>query len=129
MRLIDSDIIIDSARGEQQAISFLAESAAQHRLCISTITRLELLAGCRNAQEWNTTETLLRGFVELVLTPDISAIAAQLFTRYRLSHGLALADGLIAATAISNNVPLASKNQRHFRYIDPLSLLPYPPTP
>jgi len=63
------------------------------------------------------------------LTTEISRIAVTLFEHYRLSHGIALADGLIAATALSNGIPLVSKNQRHFRFIENLNLLPYPPTP
>ncbi|MBP1468618.1 hypothetical protein EYB53_023090 [Candidatus Chloroploca sp. M-50] len=45
---------------------------------------------------------------------------------YVLSHGLLLADAMIAATAIALHVPLASKNQRDYRYITQLTLLPYP---
>ena len=129
MLLIDSDIIIDGARGDAQAKEFLEKSAAQHVLAISTITRLELLAGCRNPREWSLTQTAVRQFSELELTPEISRIAVALFDQYRLSHGIAMADGLIAATALSQSIPLASKNQRHFRYIENLNLLPYPIAP
>jgi len=126
MLLIDSDIIIDGARGDAQAKEFLGTSAAQHVLAISTITHLELLAGCRNSREWALTQATARQFSELELTPEISRIAVTLFDRYRLSHGIAIADGLIAATALSRGIPLVSKNQRHFRYIENLNLLPYP---
>jgi len=127
MLLIDSDIIIDGARGDTQAKEFLGQNAAQHVLAISTITRLELLAGCRNSREWTLTQSAIRQFFELELTPEISKIAVTLFDHYRLSHGIAMADGLIAATALSQGIPLASKNQRHFRYIENLNLLPYVP--
>lgn len=124
--LIDSDIIIDGARGDAQAKEFLGKRATQHVLAISTITRLELLAGCRNSREWTLTQATVRQFSELELTPEISRIAVTLFDHYRLSHGIAMADGFIAATALSQNIPLVSKNQRHFRYIENLNLLPYP---
>jgi predicted nucleic acid-binding protein len=129
MLLVDSDIIIDSARGDAQAKEFLRNSAEQNVLAISTITRLELLAGCRNALEWTLTETTVRQFSELELTPEISRIAVSLFEKYRLSHGIAMADGFIAATALSNRIQMASKSQRHFRYIENLNLLPYLITP
>lgn len=129
MLLIDSDIIIDGGRGDANAKAFLGNVAAQYVLAISTITRLELLAGCRNPREWNLTQMTVSQFVELELTPEISRMAVFLFDRYRLSHGIALADGLIAATALSQSIPLASKNQRHFRYIENLNLQPYPTTP
>ena len=126
MLLIDSDIIIDGARGDAQAKEFLGVSAAQHVLAISTITRLELLAGCRNSREWTLTQSTVGQFSELELTPEISRIAVSLFEKYRLSHGIAMADGFIAATALSQGIALASKNQRHFRYIENLNLLQYP---
>jgi len=43
-----------------------------------------------------------------------------------LSHSLLIADGLIAATALVIDKPLASKNQRDYRFIAGLNLLPYP---
>jgi hypothetical protein len=45
---------------------------------------------------------------------------------YRLSHGLLIADALIAATAISSDLSFVSKNQRDYRFIEDLQLLPYP---
>jgi hypothetical protein len=57
----------------------------------------------------------------------ISGKALELLQQYRLSHGLLIADALIAATALSLNCPLASKNQRDYRFIIDLDLLPYPP--
>jgi hypothetical protein len=47
-------------------------------------------------------------------------------TTYCLSHGLLIADALIAATAIALNLPLLSKNQRDYRFIEGLNLLSYP---
>lgn len=124
--LIDTDIIIDCARGDIQAIEYLSESSSHYVLAISTVTRLELLAGCRNPREWTLTQTTVRQFSEIMLNPEISRIAVTLFDQYRLSHGIAIADGLIAATAISQEIPLVSKNQKHFRYLEQLNLLPYP---
>lgn len=109
MLLIDSDIIIDGGRGDANAKAFLGSVAAQYVLAISTITRLELLAGCRNPREWSLTQMAVSQFTELELTPEISRMAVFLFDRYRLSHGIALADGLIAATALSQGIPLQAK--------------------
>jgi predicted nucleic acid-binding protein len=57
-------------------------------------------------------------------------MAVDLLRQYRLSHGLAIPDALIAATAITLDQPFISKNQRDYRFIDGLQLLPYPrPSP
>nr|BAG28258.1 hypothetical protein [Desulfotignum balticum] len=55
-----------------------------------------------------------------------SDTATKLLKTYRLSHGLLIADALIAATAIVNGIQLISKNQKDYRFIEQLELLEYP---
>jgi predicted nucleic acid-binding protein len=43
-----------------------------------------------------------------------------------LSHGLLIADSLIAATALTLGTLFVTKNQRDYRFIAELQLLPYP---
>lgn len=49
--LIDSDVMIELTRGSQKAIDVLSQYQAGHRLCVSSISRYELLLGARNKQE------------------------------------------------------------------------------
>jgi predicted nucleic acid-binding protein len=60
------------------------------------------------------------------LTEAISDTAVGLIRQYRLSHGLAIPDALIAATAITMDQSFVSKNQTDYRFIKGLKLLPYP---
>ena len=71
-------------------------------------------------------EQFLRRFRILKLNEAISDKAVELLLQYRLSHGLLIADALIAATALSWDYPLASKNQRDYQFMVDLDLLPYP---
>ena len=50
----------------------------------------------------------------------------DLLRRYRLSHGLLIADALIAATALALDEAIITKNQRDYRFIEGLHLLQYP---
>jgi predicted nucleic acid-binding protein len=59
------------------------------------------------------------------LNDFISTIAVDLLRQYRLSHGLLIPDALIAATALYLNMDFATKNQRDYRFIENLKLLPY----
>jgi predicted nucleic acid-binding protein len=61
----------------------------------------------------------------LKLSDQISDKEIDLLLQYRLSHGLAIPDALIAATAITFNQSFISKNQRDYRFISGLRLLPY----
>ncbi len=74
----------------------------------------------------NNTEKFINRFQLLNLNENISTHADKLLCKYRLSHGLLIADALIAATAINWNYQLISKNQRDYRFIEELNLLPYP---
>lgn len=124
--ILDTDILIDVGRGVQDAINCLQRLAQQATLAVSTVTQMELMVGCRNKTEWHNLEIFLRRFQVLKITEPISDRAVDLLTQYRLSHGLLIADALIAATALEHNEPFIIKNQRDFRFIGGLNLLPYP---
>ncbi len=87
---------------------------------------MELIVGCRNKAELRDLELFLHRFEVLKITDQISDKAVELLQQYRLSHGLLIADSLIAATAIEYGEPLITKNQRDSRFINGLNLLPYP---
>lgn len=124
--LVDTDILIDAGRGVAEAIACLQKQEQQAALAISVITQLELVVGCRDKGELQKLERFLRRFQVVKLNEQGSDIAVDLIHRYRLSHGLLIADALIAATALVSGVPLLSKNQRDYRFITGLQLLPYP---
>jgi predicted nucleic acid-binding protein len=58
---------------------------------------------------------------------NISRLAVDLVKKYRLSHGLLIPDALIAASALSWDIPLATKNRRDFCYIEALRLVEWMP--
>lgn len=124
--LIDTDILIDVSRGIPIAINRLKSEANNSVLAISTITQMELIVGCRNKTELQNLEKFLRHYAIVQVNEFVSDKAIELLTLYRLSHGLLIPDGLIAATAIVTNAPLLSKNQRDYRFISELNLLSYP---
>lgn len=126
LTVVDTDILIDAGRGISEAIDYLDELERGASLAVSTVTRMELIVGCRNKAELRDLEKFLRRFRILKLNEAISDKAVELLLQYRLSHGLLIADALIAATALSWDYPLASKNQRDYRFIVDLDLLPYP---
>ena len=119
-------ILIDVSRGIQIAINRLQSEANNSTLAISTITQMELIVGCRNKTELHNLEQFLRRYVIIKVNEFITDKAIELLSKYRLSHGLLIPDGLIAATAIVIEAPLLSKNQRDYRFISELNLLSYP---
>ena len=124
--LVDTDILIDIANDDATAKFRLRRESEVATLAISTITAMELTIGCRNKAELRALQEFLAQFSELPLTSQVGDRATQLLATYYLSHGLLIADALVAATAIEYQIPLLSKNQRDFRFIATLELLPYP---
>lgn len=124
--LLDTDVLIDVSREVPEAVRALNEVADRALPAISVVTKMELIVGCRDNRELSALDRFLDQFDVIHLRPRISEQALELLRRFRLSHGLLIADCLIAATAVVENLSLISKNQRDFRFIEELDLLPYP---
>ena len=124
--IIDTDIIIDVGRGVTEAANCLQSLKSTSGLAISIVTQMELIVGCANKAELQIVENFLKQFYVITIDRSISDKAIDLLRLYRLSHGLLIPDSLIAATAIVWNYPFITKNQRDYRFIQGLNLLPYP---
>lgn len=107
--LVNTDILIDVANNDATAKARLTAESQNATLAVSTITVMELVVGCRNKSELQILNRFLSQFQIFTLTNTISDRATELLQTYFLSHGLLIADALIAATAIENKIPLISK--------------------
>jgi predicted nucleic acid-binding protein len=124
--LTDADILIDASRGVPQAVQFLLDQRTASGICISVISQMELIAGCRDKTELAQVDQLATSVRVLPLTDAVSITACELMKTFRLSHGLLLPDSLIAATAINAGLQLYTRNMRHFQMIPNLSVVrPY----
>jgi predicted nucleic acid-binding protein len=59
LTIVDSDILIDVARGDSDAIRCLLRLEKTSVLAISAVTELELIVGCRNKTELRDLEKFL----------------------------------------------------------------------
>lgn len=110
--LIDSDVLIDYLRGQADAIVYL--ESVTDRLVISAITVAELFAGVREGTERQALEAFLSAF-EIVAVDQAISQRGGLYRRdLGKSHGVGLADALIAATAEVLGATLVTLNQKHF---------------
>jgi predicted nucleic acid-binding protein len=77
---------------------------------------MELAQGCRDKADLaRLKKGLAARSTEIVqITPEISPRAGLLIDELALSHGLRLADALIAATAIEKQATLITANLKHF---------------
>lgn len=87
------------------------------------VTIAELYSGVRE-EEQQELEYFMSLFTVFPLTVEIAKEAGFLRQSYFKSHGMGLADAMIAATAKANGATLVSLNVRHFSMLDNL-LIPY----
>jgi len=125
--LLDSDVLIDLARGDGRAVELIDGFISRgERPSISIITEMELYLGARSKAEERSVGQLLRRFEVVLISEMISVRARNLTVRYVRSHGLTIPDALIAATAIANRALLLTRNVRHYSFIPHLQVrLPY----
>ena len=124
--IFDTDIFIWIQRGHSKAFSLVEQTEERF---LSLQTYLELLQGAKNKQQHQIIKQFLNdfGFITLPLTENIGHRALIYLEEYTLKSGLMAADAIIAATAVENNLLLASSNQKHFKIIDDLKLQVFKP--
>ncbi len=122
--LLDTDIIVNVGRGDTGAVAQVNAVLKSGPTYVSAVTEMELVVGCRNKAELQNLSKLLERFTILPLTPEITTAAVTLLKSYRLSHGLLIADALIAATALITGRVFVSGNSKHFSMIKGLQFRP-----
>ena len=107
--LVDTDVFIDHLRGAR------ALRSDGHRLHCSVITRAELFAGTRGVEA---AAVLLAPLGEIPVDRAIAERAG----RIRRDTGIRLPDALIAATAMTRSLMLATRNRKDFDRVPGLTL-------
>jgi len=110
--LVDTDVLVDFFRGHTKAVAFVDAHSPQ--IILSTIVVAELYAGVKGDAEEAALENFVSLFRVVPISPEI-AKAAGLYKRdYGKSHGVGLADAILAATAEIENAELKTLNMRHY---------------
>ena len=110
---LDTAILVDVLRGYEPALAW-SQANAHRTFAVTAITWMEVMAGAENAQKQRRTGHFLSGFsMEYLTRPDLDWAMMQLAI-YHLSHGVGILDCLIAAPAHRLQLPLYTRNLKHF---------------
>lgn len=119
--LIDTNVFSEVFKANAAVVEFL--KGLDGELLIDTTVFIECIQGSKSNSEKATIKRFLSTFPLLPYNSDISRIAIDLVDRYSNSHGLLLADALIAASALSGAFTLVTYNIADFEFIDELNCL------
>ncbi len=125
--LLDTDILIDWLHGRSWAKDVV--STRSTRLYCSAVTRKELLdkSGISSAERERVLR-LLRAVRVITVDSVIAAAASELLQKYP-ARSLRVDDALIAATAWVKNLPLLTRNRKHYEFIVEIELADLPQLP
>jgi predicted nucleic acid-binding protein len=124
--LFDTSVFICHLRGEDNHCTDYVQQVASRTLrgMISVVTVAELYAGEKITEDEEAVlDSLMKPFQVTDVDSEISMQAGRLVRQWRRSHGMGLLDAVIAATALTEGVPVLTLNAKHFYFIPGLVMI------
>jgi len=113
--LIDSDMLIEVLRGRNTDVAdaWLHAVSSAEALFYSPVSLAEIRHGVRESER-DTVERLFSGTTCVPINEEIGKRAGDYLRAFHASHGVELADALIAASASVHELYLWTRNRKHF---------------
>lgn len=113
--LVDSDVLIEVSRNRNRKLveRWLQLSRSEAPVFYSPVSAAELWVGARPREE----ELLRALFASMscaVIDEETGARAGEYLRQFHGSHGVEVADALIAASAVQHGARLWTRNRKHF---------------
>jgi predicted nucleic acid-binding protein len=112
---VDSDILIWHLRGDARARALLASlrKDPQRMLCVGALQRAEVVFFARES-EIPATRLLLSLFETVPVDAAVVDLGGELYRAWHPSHGVDVADALLAATVMTTGGRIHTLNVKHF---------------
>jgi hypothetical protein len=110
--LPDTDVLVDFLRGYPDAVAYVKSQG--ERIVLSAVVVAELYAGVKDDEELQRMDEFLSQFTVLPVTWELARSAGLLRRDYRKSHGVGLADAILAATAKAYGAEVGTLNVKHY---------------
>lgn len=121
--LVDTSVIVDLLRGYQEAQTWLQTT---HALGVSRMVLIEVLDGAPSRAKQREVFRLFKLFTLIETSVEDLILGTQLLTKFGPSHNVDDFDALIAASAYRLQIPLLTRNYKHFvPMLNDLAQIPY----
>lgn len=121
--VVDTGIFIDYLRSKDKTKTILQNLPDDAELYVSSITLYELYMGATSPQKWIDVKTLTDDIPVLPFTKTISEKAAIIFQELKKGNRIIeFRDIFIAATAMVHDLPVLTRNKKHFLRVKGLKL-------
>ena len=124
--IVDTDLVIDFLRGSGPGADLVEDSLRSGVLRFSAVTAFELRLGADFVRRRRQVEAM---FARRTLPLDVAAamLAGEIYARLeRTGDRIGVQDALIAGICRRFELPLATRNVRHFRRVRGLRLIEVP---
>ena len=121
--LIDTSLVIDFWRKKNKQKTILWKLMENYDISISSITEFELFVGTKNKNQANEVLEIIKHFDIINFDSEIARLSSEIYKDLKKKNLLIdFNDIFIGASAIKNNLQIATLNIEHFRRIDSLKL-------
>ena len=122
--LIDTGIVIEYLRSYDRGNTQFVKLFRDYDLCISTISVFELYNGASDDKKQNDINAICKSIEVVDFNLDISKAASEIYRHLRKVNKLIeFRDILIGATAIEQQIKIATNNKKHFERIPNIDLM------
>jgi toxin FitB len=118
--LVDTNILIYHTQGMRAASEFLATIIASGDLNISILTKIEFLGWDKHTPEGF---EKCKRLIEIARILPVGDVVADRAIELKRKQNIKLADAIIAATALTNDLQLATRNMMDFKSIEGIQIV------
>jgi tRNA(fMet)-specific endonuclease VapC len=122
--VIDSSIFIEYLRSRDRQATTLLNLPAASQYYVADVTVFELYMGAKDPAKWRDVDVILQPLMKLPFNTDTAMEAAKIFQLLQKQGNIIeFRDIFIAATAITNNLPIKTLNTKDFSKVPGLLLV------
>lgn len=120
--IFDTDILIWVQRGSDKAANLINHDSRRR---ISIVSYMEFIQNTHDKKMLANCKKFIADLnVEILqVTPNISHRTAVFIENFSHSHGLAIPDAFVAATAFEHGLPLVTSNYKDYKMIKGLEII------